>query len=229
MAYKNYKKKVYKKYKPKSYRKYKKKFAITHGVRTSGFPPYVYCKLKYSHPIALTIDSGTPGYQIFKANSLNDPVYAAGGGQPLYYDQYSAVYTYYTVFACKATVQLATNTTNMDTAVMMMWHNRPDECDSTITQDKCAERPNTIVRYISNEKPAKIQMFKKISQVAGVQSAKVKLDDAYSAYITADPANVVYVSIIGESADEITSSDVMGHIKLVYYCKMWRRLIPSRS
>jgi len=69
-----------------------------------GFPDRLRTKLHYCDVINLASSAGTPGLWQFRMNSLFDPDYSGLGHQPQWYDQLSAVYSFYRVLGSKITV-----------------------------------------------------------------------------------------------------------------------------
>jgi len=69
----------------------------------TGFPKSRRVKLKYVDEIGFASSALMQNYN-YVANSVFDPNNTATGHQPMFYDQWSAVYTHYTVLASKITV-----------------------------------------------------------------------------------------------------------------------------
>ena len=72
----------------------------------SGFPTSKLVKLRYVDSTA-TLDAavGSSSSIVYRANSVYDPYYAAGGHQPMGFDQWAAIYSRYTVLGAKITVR----------------------------------------------------------------------------------------------------------------------------
>lgn len=70
-----------------------------------GFPKKICTTLKYEEPIVLNCPSGTMGNYQFSLNGLYDPNITGTGHQPMYFDQYTALYDHYCVIGAKATVR----------------------------------------------------------------------------------------------------------------------------
>lgn len=70
-----------------------------------GFPKCQLVRMTYFEQIRL--DPGIGGIAapyVFRANSVYDPNHTAGGHQPMFHDQYSAVYNHYKVAGSKITI-----------------------------------------------------------------------------------------------------------------------------
>lgn len=74
-----------------------------------GFPDRIRTKLQYQDVIQLSASAGSPGIWQFRMNSLQDPDYTGVGHQPQWYDQLSAVYSYYRVIGSKITCTFIPN------------------------------------------------------------------------------------------------------------------------
>ena len=95
-----YKKKINNKSKKKGgYSRYRRYKAIT-----SGFPKSKLVKMRYIEEI--TLNPGTAGVisRVYRANSVYDPYQGTGGGQPMSFDSWAAIYNKYTVVGSKCTV-----------------------------------------------------------------------------------------------------------------------------
>ncbi len=74
------------------------------GIRTFGFPNSVITKLRYVDLITLSSTAGSLATNNYLANSIYDPNSTGTGHQPLYHDQYAAIYDQYVVLGSKITV-----------------------------------------------------------------------------------------------------------------------------
>lgn len=62
-----------------------------------GFPSKQLVTLKYADKVSVTVTGGVPTLRSWWANSLYSPDAGGGGHQPLYFDQYMALYQHYCV------------------------------------------------------------------------------------------------------------------------------------
>lgn len=70
----------------------------------SGFPTSLRTKLRYHEDVGFSSASGVVSGNVFRANSLFDPNETGTGHQPLYFDQFSAVYNRYQVVSSTITI-----------------------------------------------------------------------------------------------------------------------------
>lgn len=69
-----------------------------------GFPARMRAKLRYNETFGLTSTAGALNVYTFYANALYDPNQSGGGHQPMYFDQFMAVYDHYKVIGAKVQV-----------------------------------------------------------------------------------------------------------------------------
>lgn len=62
-----------------------------------GFPDRLRTKLHYCDVVQLSASAGSPGLWQFRMNNMFDPDLTGTGHQPQWYDQLSAVYSYYSI------------------------------------------------------------------------------------------------------------------------------------
>lgn len=85
-----------------------------------GLPKNVVVTHKYSDNITLTSTLGVMGVQLYAANGMFDPNISLAGHQPLYFDQFSALYNHYTVIGAKIRIRVCTNTPTLSMIVAML-------------------------------------------------------------------------------------------------------------
>lgn len=78
--------------------------------RGLGFPARLRTKLRYTETISIASSVGSIGAYVFNANSVYDPNDSGTGHQPMYYDQYTAVYNHWKVLGAKIQVQVIQGT-----------------------------------------------------------------------------------------------------------------------
>lgn len=72
----------------------------------TGLPAKVMVKHRYVDTIVLSATTGAPSAYFWSANGMYDPDITGTGHQPLYFDQYSALYNHYTVIGAKVTFRV---------------------------------------------------------------------------------------------------------------------------
>lgn len=95
-------------YRRKSRRSNRKSRRISR-IPQGAFPTLRIAKLKYCEQITMNPGIGSWASYLFRANSCFDPNATGTGHQPMGFDQWSALYTHYTVLASKITVRFGYN------------------------------------------------------------------------------------------------------------------------
>lgn len=91
-----------------SYMKLSPKYALVN--LGQGFPDKIKTVLRYSQVVTVTGTTGVIGNYLFRANGLYDPDYTSTGHQPMYYDQFVALYNHWVVTKSKITIKPVRNT-----------------------------------------------------------------------------------------------------------------------
>jgi len=127
---------VYKKsYKPKrkTYVKKKRYVSDNHpltSVRMGlGFPKTMVVKQKYVDNLLFDSNIGVIDNHQFIMNGMFKPDFTGTGHQPMYFDQYMAIYNHFTVIGCKIKVTFTPHEINLVPARVSLWQND----DTTIT------------------------------------------------------------------------------------------------
>lgn len=104
----------------------------------SAFPPTLETTLKYVDTKVLSYSAGTAA-TMWRANSIYDPDYTSTGGQPLYFDQLTAVYNHWRVKKSTCVIKIVdgpANTYNMGACLYL-----DDDTATATTLASCAMRP----------------------------------------------------------------------------------------
>jgi len=72
----------------------------------NGFPDRMVTKVEFRQALTISSVYGSCEKVDYRLNSIYDPTVALGGHQPMWTDQYSALYSKYRVFSCKYEVKL---------------------------------------------------------------------------------------------------------------------------
>lgn len=165
------------------------------NVRTSiGFPDSEVAKIRYSDQI--TVTGTTYAQYTFRGNSVFDPDESGIGHQPMYFDQYAAVYSKYKVTASSCKVTVANyNATAAVVAVLV-----PSSEIVTITSYAIAmEQPyakRTELIPISTRQGVKstVKSTMTTQRMLGLTKAQLA-DDDYSASTGSSPISLWYWNI----------------------------------
>lgn len=74
-------------------------------------PKQLYNRLKYAETINVAINASGLGSYLYSCNGMFDPNITGTGHQPMYFDQFTAMYNHYTVLKSMIKVTVVANTT----------------------------------------------------------------------------------------------------------------------
>lgn len=100
----------------------------------AGFPKSMVTKLRYHDFTSVNPGAGTVGAVWYRCNGLNDPETAAGGGQPMGFDQWALVYDQYVVLGAKITVRFRANETTILTGGIIVDNDATLSGGGTVSQ-----------------------------------------------------------------------------------------------
>lgn len=106
-----------------------------------GFPNAILTTMRYCTSVALVASAGASAIHVFSANSIFDPDVTGVGHQPMYRDQYAALYENYVVLGSKISVEFVNHNTGSGAVVSISGDN-----DTTIVSavDTRTEQSNAI-------------------------------------------------------------------------------------
>lgn len=217
-----YKRKFHKK---KSYKrtKYAKKSLTTYRPKyQSGIPAQQLVKLVYEEDaVQKSITGGAPWlYDGYVLNSLFKPRQSAGGHQPRYFDQWTAMYERYRVTSCTVEVT-AYNTTPGGIANVFMI---PLAFNSNVftSSQQAFENKKVSHRVLIDQKPVKFKRHFTINQVEGVKKGVTALNQEYSTGVGGTPVKFPTVQIAVASLLTGQSNTVIVRTRLTFYATMYQ-------
>lgn len=213
--------------KGKKGRKYAKAAALTTFSRGPGFGDMTFVKLNYADTVQLTgLPSSIP--YVFRGNSLFDPNLTATGHQPLYFDQYSAVYDRYRVLG--SSIRLDVVNISAGSACYMVVEANTDQSTFTSISDIYEQGRSRAPRIIpvASRISVRHKQYASTRKVCGLTKSQV-MDDTFAALVTTNPGNVWYWNILFGSTDQTTSINVNFVVKITYYVQFFDRKqgVPS--
>lgn len=190
-------------------------------------PPKALTKLRYCMEGEVTAGETLLVKDIvIRGNSIYDPEYAAGGGQPLAHDQLATFYNKYRVHTCAIKLTF-NNTSGVPTRICIV----PNSIGTSFTAmlDAC-EQP-----YAKTKAVAVYSGGPSANSVKGKQSSKLMLghdlDDEEEATFGSNPVNEwMWHCVI--STDPYTATNyIVGsyYIEVIYGVEIYDRLTLSRS
>lgn len=195
----------------------------------AGIPDKVNVVLRYVEKQSVTSSSTPYLNQIFRINSLYDPDYTSGGHQPMYYDQYGAMYNYYRVKGATIKVQAlnAGTLTGVDvTLVPAMTYTAFTTTSKMLEQNTAAV---SRVSCINGTKPVFLKYNVNCAKHLGVSQATLEADDQYAANIGSNPEQPLYLHLHAEATNLVSDISVNYLWEIKFYCQFYGRKIMDQS
>lgn len=190
-----------------------------------GVSKYRYAKLSYCDVLSAGVLAGSYTSWAYQS-SLYDPYVAVGGHQPMFFDQYAAMYQRYTVMGIAYTVDIVTDqNTNGPLFVTMT----PSSIGASATTISIArERAGTKETTVSHGYRGKMKGYISCAKVLGVDRNKLLTDDQYSALVSTNPAQPAYITI---QAWNQTAGNISCYLsfRLTFYCRFFDPTDPNQS
>jgi hypothetical protein len=209
---------------------------ITSGL-ASMIPQRFVTRLKYVDRFAPTPASGANFHQVFSGVSLYDPDYTGTGHQPMGFDTLATLYSNYHTHASSIRIFGIDNSASPNPAQY--------ECSlipSLVTSDYATADPEAVAEspfgrakiftvHTGNPADNYITSHMSTSTLTGLHTLTIGPGNtAWSAGITASPANGFYWHINGQVVDESTTmADVYIYVEIVYYCTFYNRVALGQS
>lgn len=185
------------------------------------FPDRVVAKLPYAFSSQIT--SGLSSSDIvWNLNSLFDPEQTFVGHQPRGFDQWSAIYNRYRVFAVSGIIAVRQRAAH-GIAVNLVFNNSATALTASgIPTELVRSGPPKITS--SNQPPVRIRFRKSCSAITGVTPQVYRTDDRFQAVVSANPAEVICMHQFVRSLDSTTAIDYEYDIKLIYHCEFFDKI-----
>ncbi len=163
---------------------------------------------------------------VIRANSVFDPEYAVGGGQPLGFDQITPLYGAYRVHACKVKFTVCNNSS----AAMNFCLLPTKESTSFLNYLDACEQPHAKAKSISAKGGADLAVLanKQLSKkILGLK----ELDDDEEADVTTNPDNQWFFHLITSTQQWPSSTylDYSYKIEVIYNVEFFERKAVARS
>lgn len=197
--------------------------------KTIGIPDRMFVKLKYVQSFYMNYTSGNPTVKEFRVNSPYDPDYTATGHQPLYYDQYQALYKRQRTYGCKYNITIM----NYDTAAASEVIVTLKEQTAVLTNwDTICEQTYTQCRNVdiegSGRSQATIKGYANMAKITGNRKSTIATDMDYQSLMNANPLRQAFISLQQRGMAGI-AGNVYVKIELIYFTQLFDRIMPASS
>lgn len=223
-------KRVKPKYNKKNKKGYNKGYPIVRNMAT-GVPDRISVKLKYSDVLTLTTGVSGNAVYIFRGNSIFDPDLTSTGHQPLYHDNYAAIYERYVVKAAKIRIQ-AVNHSGVDSAVFMCAASTDQFATSDINAQSTLEQTDSVVTRIlpvSTSNPGKLSMYMTTARALGMTPAELSADDTTQSAFGSNPSSVWYFNLGTYAMNATSGVTIRFQVMITYYVEIYGRLKQSTN
>jgi len=165
------------------------------GMTQFGFPTKIITVIRYVEFVVLTSTTGSVSFNSFKMNSLFDPNSTGTGHQPMWFDNYSAIYDNYRVLGAVAKVKFAPITMPVATAgPIYIGINGANTTNSvSSTPEARAEMSDSVFDVIGLN-----TTYKEAKELFFTYSPESKLgrpngDDTVGSGVNANPSQIYYI------------------------------------
>ena len=196
------------------------------GVKTFGFPNTIITKMRYVDYYTMSSASGSVAKQVMVANGLFDPDLTGTGHQPMYFDEYKAIYNNYTVIGSKVTVHFSNYSTQASWNVGIVGDDEGTTSTAATTLMEYNNSVWTVLGQRDGGHNIKVltATFEPLEQL-GVDAK----DDGWTAINTgANPDNKYYFSIWGNTNDN-SSASMVATVEVEYTAKFSELRSPTAS
>lgn len=193
-------------------------------------PGFVDFDVNYVDRIPVTAAAGAIGNQNFALNGCYDPDVTGTGHQPLWWDQISPFFKWYTVHSCEATFMLIDNAASsaaaqIEIAVCPALNANPSTYDPSVVGEQnggywqlCNTSSGSGV--LSNSFRVKYD----IADLWGVSRETLCVGSFYGGSTSSNPTSVQYLNVCWRAVDQSTTlSTVYMYVELKYRVRMFGR------
>lgn len=183
-----------------------------------GLPGSLRADLRYSEYFSLDPAAGALATYTYRANSIYDPNYSAGGHQPLGYDQLSVLYAHYIVQRAHIKVRVAgsiAGTAGVFTLSLLDGPTSPTPWTAITEQPRCKFMVLSGTGSASKDVPSLSIDFnaKSFFGVTDVNDNR----DSIGALVGANPEDCAYFSISYQAADLSADMNAIGVVVTIEY------------
>lgn len=203
------------------YRRTGKRFRMAMGVSSYRFAKLFYCDVLSTGVAASS--SATYTYQ----TSAFDPYVAVGGHQPMYFDQYAAMYQRYTVMGVAYYIECATDQATNGPLFITCVMNSDNVVPSNLSTAR--ERVGTKETCVSHGYKGILKGYCSLKKVSGATSRMIMTDDQYSAIISANPLRLGYLIFQIWNVSATASVSIHLSVRLKYYIRFFDPTDPAQS
>lgn len=188
----------------------------------SGLADKTMVKLKYCDKYNFSPNAGSITSQQFMLNSVYDPDYTGTGHQPMYYDNYAALYQKYRVHAYKIKISCIGITTGVPTVVTWKTNDSATVPSTSFSEMVEANRSKyCILSGFEGQNRGFIRQYQKIANIMGLKKLGQERD--YTASVGSNPSEAVYGTILVQPMNAASTCQVQVIVELTQYVEFYSR------
>lgn len=181
----------------------------------------VILPFNYSETITISGISGAMGDYVYRINSLYDPNYTGTGVQPLYYDQWTYMYSNYLVNAVAYELTYYTANTVPSQLCVLMARAPTISGMTNITDVTTKNMASKIILITPDNSTALAKGYAKINAIMGVNKKEYADNpEIYGAVYNANPTEPAYMHILAQAMDYTSSISITLNVRLKFYCQL---------
>lgn len=190
-----------------------------------GFPNSIITKLRYCDVIHLTSTLGSLSTNVFNANSIFDPDSTGVGHQPLYRDQYAAIYDQYTVLGAKITATFQPYQVDQAWVIGIVGD---DDSSISSTLTTRMEQNNSVWRLIGTNDGGPYQLSLTYSPIKDI-GVDVKNDGYSQTAVGSNPSELFCFAVWASEANATLTGMCQVAIEIEYTVKFAELITPTQS
>lgn len=181
-----------------------------------GFPSKLSATLKYREYVYLNASSGILSNYLFSANGLFDPNTTGGGHQPMFFDQYMALYNHYHVIGskCKVTfVHSAGVSTNAGAVGIFL---NDDTTTLATTYTAMDEQTQSKMKILGSSTTDDRETVTCMFSPKRIYGPSLLSNNALRGNSGANPSEQSYFNIYAQSLDSLSSLGIYAWVEIEY-------------
>ncbi len=191
----------------------------------AALPAEVSVDMVYQDRFNLATSSGVAGTQVFQANSIYDPDFTNVGHQPMYRDQWAAIYQRYKVVTCKAEWSLAPLNSNSGQFTYVVYNQAPPTALPEVAEFAC----RLPTPFCPNQTESGAVVIS-IAQTLGISEREYLASDSLWSTMGLNPARQVFLSFgCHPSYAGATDTNVAFSVLLTYRVRLSQPMDPGTS
>lgn len=186
-----------------------------------GLPLKCIVTHRYFEPVSINCSSGVLNKYLFSCNGMYDPNFSGGGHQPMYFDQFAALYDQYVVIGSKINVKVTFHGNTQYAANVGIYIN--DDTTQTPTD------LNSLVEHSSASYKMLAPQNTKVTTLSKTWSAKkifgkgVMSNNSLQGNATSNPSEQSFYNIFVQPLDQISTQSYYVEAS-IEYTAIWNEL-----